>query len=159
MNITNFFNTWIASNFKGLSAHTLFQFLCMEYDFLGKDYVSNMVYVDLYHVFIKTATNKEHDTFNTIKDIINSCAWLQIGDTMTNQDFDKVVTNIRCGKANISDIMHEPDFCEKYTPEQQLQLCEWLTEPEPAPILTRNNFTSELDYQMYENGVSWNDFI
>ena len=78
---------------------------------------------------------------------------------MSNQDFDKVVLNIRSGLVSISDIMHEPDFCTSYTPEQQLQLCKWLVEPDPTPILTRKDFTSELDYQMYENGVSWNDFI
>ena len=76
MNITKLFNAWIASNFKGLSAHTLFQFLCMEHDFLPETYVSDMVYVDLYHVFTKSANDSERNTFNAVKDIVDSCAWL-----------------------------------------------------------------------------------
>ncbi len=70
------FQNWIEKNFKGLSTITLCQFIGMELDFLPVDYISNMVYVDLFHVFTKKATDKERNTFNTISDIVASCAWL-----------------------------------------------------------------------------------
>ena len=76
MNISKLFNGWIASNFKGLSTTTLCQLIGIEYNFLPKDYISNMVYVDLYHVFTKSANDKERDTFDTVKNIIDSCAWV-----------------------------------------------------------------------------------
>ena len=76
MNITKLFNGWIASIFKGLSTTTLCQLIGMECNFLPQDYISNMVYVDLYHVFTKSANDKERSTFETIKDIVDSCDWL-----------------------------------------------------------------------------------
>lgn len=76
MNIPKLFNAWIASNFKGLSAHTLYQLLCSELDFLPLANISDMVHVDLYHVFTSSANDTERDTFATIKDIVNSCTWL-----------------------------------------------------------------------------------
>lgn len=76
MSISKLFNGWIASNFKKLSTTTLCQLIGMECSFLPKDHISNMVYVDLYHVFTNSATDKERDTFDTIKDIVDNCAWL-----------------------------------------------------------------------------------
>ena len=70
------FNAWISKNFKGLSAHTLFQFLCMECPQIPEHHISNMVHVDLYHVFCGTANDDEQNTFNAITDIVCQCAWL-----------------------------------------------------------------------------------
>ena len=70
------FQKWIDKNFKGLSTLTLCQFIGMELDFLPQDYISNMVYVDLFHVFTKKATEKEHATFDTIFGLVESCTWL-----------------------------------------------------------------------------------
>ena len=76
MNISKLFNGWIASNFKGLSTTTLCQLIGMEQDFLPQAHIMDMVYVDLYHVFTKCANDNERNTFETIKDIVDSCAWL-----------------------------------------------------------------------------------
>ena len=48
----------------------------MEQDFLPQAHIMDMVYVDLYHVFTKCANDNERNTFETIKDIVDSCAWL-----------------------------------------------------------------------------------
>lgn len=75
MNINKLFNTWIGRNFKGLSAHTLFQFLCMGMRGY-EDYYSNMVYVDLFHVFIGKATEEERASFDAVSALVEECAWL-----------------------------------------------------------------------------------
>lgn len=68
------FEKWIGQNFKGLSAHTLYQFLCMEIPFT--EYCNNMVYVDLFHVFTGEATEEERASFDTVSMLIEACAWL-----------------------------------------------------------------------------------
>lgn len=75
MSIRKEFEKWISRNFKGLSAHTLYQFLTME-TWLPLDYAQNMVYVDLYHVFTKQATETEYNSYETCKDMVDKCAWL-----------------------------------------------------------------------------------
>ena len=76
MNISKLFNAWIASNFKGLSALTLGQFIRMEYPGISENEVQNMIYVDLYQVFTKKCTDKERKIYAICKDIVESCAWL-----------------------------------------------------------------------------------
>lgn len=76
MSIQKSFNDWISRKFKGLSTHTLCQFIGMELDFLPTDYISNMVYVDLFHVFTKKATQKEQDSFDVISVLVENCTWL-----------------------------------------------------------------------------------
>lgn len=76
MSIRKEFEKWISKNFKGLSAHTLFQFIFGEMEWLPMDYVQNMIYVDLYHVFTKSANEKEQNTYDTCKTMVDACAWL-----------------------------------------------------------------------------------
>ena len=76
MSIHKEFEKWISKNFNGLSAYTLGQLLRMEYGFLNEHDTQEMIYVDLYHVFTKSATDKEMDTYNACMDIVHECAWL-----------------------------------------------------------------------------------
>lgn len=68
------FDEWIKQNFKGLSAHTLYQFLCMQFE--ATDYWNNMVYVDLFHVFIGKATEEERNSYDAVSALVEECAWL-----------------------------------------------------------------------------------
>ena len=68
------FEAWICKNFKGLSAHTLYQFLLMEIG--GTDYCNNLVYVDLFHVFIGKASENEMMSFESVCEMVECCAWL-----------------------------------------------------------------------------------
>lgn len=68
------FNAWIWRNFKVLSAHTLYQFLLEEIG--SADYCNNLVYVDLFHVFICEETEAERHTFEAVCDMVECCAWL-----------------------------------------------------------------------------------
>ena len=75
------FNEWIASNFKGLSAHTLCQFLTMEDNTriitLPVEYVDNMVYVDLFRVFTgMNVHDAERKSYESVLAMVNSCSWL-----------------------------------------------------------------------------------
>ena len=70
------FNNWISDNFKGLSAHTLVQFLVMEYGTLNSEYANNMVYCDLWAVFTGKAHDKERRIFDKIEYMVLSCDWL-----------------------------------------------------------------------------------
>lgn len=45
MNSKKKFNTWISRNFKGLSAHTLCQFLCTEMFYFNEE-ANNTVYAE-----------------------------------------------------------------------------------------------------------------
>lgn len=79
MNINKHFNAWISKNFKGLSAHTLCQFIKMfEEEFLQfcSDTIDNYVYVTLYRVFIGIASEEEVISFNVLVDIVEDCEWL-----------------------------------------------------------------------------------
>ena len=75
MSIRKHFNEWISRNFKGLSAHTLRQFLMMEDCpvFIDAD---NFVYVTLYHVFQKQSTEEERNMFDAVQNVVLSCEWL-----------------------------------------------------------------------------------
>jgi len=82
MNINKKFNEWISLTFKGLSAHTLIQFIKMNVDniymywFHYDEEIDNFVYVNLFHVFIKTASENELKEFECLIDAVNNCAWL-----------------------------------------------------------------------------------
>lgn len=75
MSINKMFNNWVSKNFRGLSAHTLCQLIGMEY-MLPWDYINNMVYVDLFNVFTKNATEKEQDSYYTVLRMVENCSWL-----------------------------------------------------------------------------------
>lgn len=75
MSIRKEFEKWIAKNFKGLSAYTLGQFLRIEEGFCT-EYIDEMIYVELYKVFTKQATDKESNNFEYIKWAVENCAWL-----------------------------------------------------------------------------------
>lgn len=47
------FDEYVAKNYAGLSAHTLFQTLCLQ---VPKDIAEKWVYVDLWHIFIGETT-------------------------------------------------------------------------------------------------------
>ena len=75
MSVKKEFNKWIAKRFKGLSPHTLFQLIEKEF-MLPKEYISNMIYVDLFHVFINSATEKETGTYMIVKHTVDNYNWL-----------------------------------------------------------------------------------
>lgn len=88
MNINKKFNDWIAFKFRGLSAHSLCQFIGMYIDELWlvvADYVNlpsdpvcinNFVYVTLFRVFIGTASEDDLLAYNALLDCVEECAWL-----------------------------------------------------------------------------------
>ena len=75
MSINKKFDAWIASNFRGLSPHTLCQIISLEY-FIPKHEISNMVYVDLFKVFNRTATDKEQYKYQWVNDVVARCDYL-----------------------------------------------------------------------------------
>ena len=75
MKTNKFFNEWIATNFKGLSAKTLKQFILKEYA-LPVDYVDNMIYVDLFGYFARVRNDHNTDVFLFCKDVVTNCIWL-----------------------------------------------------------------------------------
>lgn len=70
------FDQWIAENYRGLSAHTLFQFLCSGLPSACHQYWNNVVYVELFHVFCGIGTPEEKREFDNIWLRVNSCEWL-----------------------------------------------------------------------------------
>lgn len=72
------FNEWISKRFQGLSAHTLCQLIEMETKdiSLPTDYINNMVYVDIFHVFTCQATESERNSYNAVSQIVNNCLWI-----------------------------------------------------------------------------------
>lgn len=75
MSESRFFNNWVKRNFKGLSTHTLAQFLRLEgYIY---PYVDDLVYVTLFNYATKKDTTK--DTVNAFiwtRDLVANCEWL-----------------------------------------------------------------------------------
>ena len=75
MSTTKFFNNWIKRNFKGLSAHTLAQFLR-----LGgyiHPYVDELVYVRLFNLATGKDTSEDtRNEFAWLQQLVNECAWL-----------------------------------------------------------------------------------
>ena len=88
MNTNKKFNEWIALKFRGLSAHTLCQFISMNIDELWlvvADYVNaptdsvcinNYVYVTLFRVFIGTASEDDLLGYNILVALVEECEWL-----------------------------------------------------------------------------------
>ena len=76
MSINKLFNTWIASNFRGLSAHTLCQFLDMFglYDSIVE--INNLVYVTLYEYFIGIHDDDHVNKFEFCVALVEDCNWL-----------------------------------------------------------------------------------
>ena len=77
MDINKAFNEWISKNFRGLSTHTLCQFLFMEdglYDNIVN--INNLVYATLYEYFVGNHDDKHTDTFEYCKMLVENCAWL-----------------------------------------------------------------------------------
>ena len=73
------FNEWIGKTFKGLSANTLYQLIVMQTTgiiSLPKERINNMIYVDLFNVFIGKATEKERNNYDTISCIVSNCKWI-----------------------------------------------------------------------------------
>lgn len=75
MSIKKKFNAWISRNFKGLSAHTLCQFLCTEMFYFNEE-ANNTVYADMYAVFCNNASTEQHNIFDAIKIFVDACEWL-----------------------------------------------------------------------------------
>lgn len=79
MNINKKFNAWIASKFRGLSAHTLCQFIKMfeeECWQFCSDTIDNFVYVTLFRVFVGIASEEEVISYNVLVDLVEDCEWL-----------------------------------------------------------------------------------
>lgn len=79
MNINKKFNAWIESKFRGLSAHSLCQFIQMfeeECWQFCSDTINNFVYVTLYRVFIGIASEDETIACETLAIIVEDCEWL-----------------------------------------------------------------------------------
>lgn len=70
------FNAWISAQFKGLSAHTLYQLLCDGFDHLCLDHFNNMVYVDLFDYFCGDRSDRCTKAFTECKQVIADCNWL-----------------------------------------------------------------------------------
>lgn len=71
-----FFNAWVSRNFKGLSAHTLAEFLRLEGFFA--EYADNMVYVTLFNYATKNDTSDEaFNAFECVRELVEACEWLQ----------------------------------------------------------------------------------
>lgn len=75
MNINKKFNAWISRNFKGLSAHTLYQFLCTECFYMPTE-ASNTVYADIYAVFCNNANDDQRNIFANVQMFVGICEWL-----------------------------------------------------------------------------------
>lgn len=74
--IRNGFNNWISDNFKGLSAFTLVQLLKSETS-MPHSYIEDMVYVDLFNLFVKKDTTEDtQNKFNACKDLVSCVSWL-----------------------------------------------------------------------------------
>ena len=79
MNINKHFNAWIGSNFKGLSAYSLCQFLLMEYGFFFCEdivEVNNLVYSTLYEYFVGNHDDTHTKNFEFCVELVENCAWL-----------------------------------------------------------------------------------
>ena len=79
MSIQKTFDKWISTHFCGLSAHTLYQFLCEYWSYSEADEeINNLVYADLYKVFNKSASDKERrKVFNLILCPLYKTDWIQ----------------------------------------------------------------------------------
>ena len=76
MSDRKFFNTWVSKNFKGLSAHTLTQFLEKFCDF-SKDYCMTIVYEKLFDYATKRdISDNTTQLFNADKDSVENSASL-----------------------------------------------------------------------------------
>lgn len=76
MGIEKKFNAWIASNFRGLSPHTLRQFIQMQLDFVGTAEAMNMVHVNLFNVFTGSKHDEDVLVYDAVHDMVISCTWL-----------------------------------------------------------------------------------
>lgn len=75
MSESKFFNAWIKRNFKGLSAHTLAQFLRME-GYIHP-YVDDLVYVTLFNYATKKDASEDAvNAFIWTRDLVANCEWL-----------------------------------------------------------------------------------
>ena len=76
MSDRKFFNAWVSKNFKGLSAHTLTQFL-EKFCGFSKDYCMTIVYEKLFdYATKKDTTDNTTQLFDAVKDCVENCAWL-----------------------------------------------------------------------------------
>lgn len=64
-------NKWIGEHYKGLSSHTLVEFLKLY--FIDPLYVDFIVYVEIYTCMI---TGKKTDLYYAVLDLVNQCDWL-----------------------------------------------------------------------------------
>lgn len=80
MNISKLFNEWVSKNFRGLSAHTLYQFLIIEcikpFSMYSKTQADEMVNVQLYQYFTGKRTDELRNNYEFIKFIVDRCTWL-----------------------------------------------------------------------------------
>ena len=74
--IRNGFDNWIGRHFKGLSAFTLSQLLKMETN-MAHAYIEDIVYVDLFNMFLKKDTCQETKCkFDYCKYVVECANWL-----------------------------------------------------------------------------------
>lgn len=80
MNINKLFDSWIGKNFRGLSAHTLYQFLIIEcikpFSNYTKHQADEMVYIQLYQYFTGKRTDELRNNYEFIKFFVDKCEWL-----------------------------------------------------------------------------------
>lgn len=77
MSIEKKFNEWVSKNFKGLSVATLTQFLNMNETMPLFKYLNmESVHVDLFNYFKGVHNDKNTDTFEMIKHLVDNCEWL-----------------------------------------------------------------------------------
>ena len=69
------FDNWVSKNFKGLSAYTLTQLLKSE-TILSHEYIDEMVYVDLFNMFIGKTNDETQNKFDACTYWVSCISWL-----------------------------------------------------------------------------------